>query len=572
MEYSINISSTTGDITQHLGRKLHVSWKIWHAIAWLILSIVTSIYTVSGLPTPRPLYLFVGIGVTLLIFSLPLWKNKSQYSHQEIASFLTGILMCNWVLKYTLRARVPLVGSDQYAHYVGRTAPIVENGFVSTQLGMYSDTPLLHVWLAINAIISNLWVYDLRFVALLSSSLLPLLFLILGKEVNGLETGLFSALVTVSFPIFMRTGALFDSESIVIPWYIILLFFTLRADYESQAFYQISIVVLIIGSAFIHFLYSLVVASIITGTVLIAFFVGLIGYSPSQNVRRIVAPIMGTTIAALFVGYRIISLSSGASKFLGLGVEGSSFSMPNNPITLLFPSSGRVGQMATTGSGGEIDILLNNTPLIVYVLFAAIGGVYTIAHSRNKSKLFLLLIATLVSTAITIVGLVGYSSGEAWQLGFRFYYFSGAIGIIHVGIGLHWLSKVSKFSLSKRLSIWGFIKVATIILLVLYLTIAPMTTYGNNVDSPFSNLSTAIDKTERAQFHSLDRFLGDGEADIDFRVQDLNNPSEDTLQIFGPDIENSRQDSLYITSTRVGCRGSSQIWDSNQYSLCEIRA
>jgi hypothetical protein len=548
-----------------------MDWRFYQIIAWGTVSISSISFLLHGVPFPRPWYVFIGAGIALVALLYHVYDRNERMNKSEIYLTYTSAIFVGLYLRLSQWIRATVAGSDMIAHYMGRAGYIIETGHVNSELGMYSHTPLIHIFVAINKLSLGIPIYDIRLVAVALSASVPLIVAIVGRCVGGESTGLYSIILATTFPLFFRVGAMFDAESLAIPFFVTMIFLLYRINYSQSQRFTILLVTLMLISSFIHFLYPIIiVGTVVSGIWIINILsaTSLERFSLGKDRRM---PILATGIIFAFLFYRILYTDVGARMFIGLGITGADVGSSLLSDISIIPSGGAVGRTIQGGGGSGGNRLLNIVlPLGIFITLGVVGGIRAI-YERSNRKLILLSIASVLGFGV-LIGLGAYTSRSSFRLGYRLYYFAGIIGLIFAGVGLAWLSESLLPTLQ---SVQPFLAKAVLVLIVAAVlsfgVLAPMSSIGNSTDPYFGGQSIAITDIEYQQLSSLSDKLNRPVSEI--QVPGLAFPGGDSddrsdRAILPRRATDSGEYFLVLTTTNDRCITSNSVWVTNRYRLC----
>lgn len=516
------------------------------------------------------------MGATTTILFLHVRGQGDKLSAVETALICLGLYATAFFLRWSMWARTVTAGSDMVAHFSRRAGHIVRTGYVATDLGMYTHAPLVHIWIAMNQAVTGLPLFDVRFANVILSSGIPLLVGLVGYAISDRTTGLYAAILTVPFPLVMRIGAMFDSESLALPWFALLLFVLFRSISTRQLEYRLLAVALAVLATYLHFLYPF----IMIGTALGALVFGeLVKRTKSRRVlssTELYLPTLGLFAGAIFIFYRMLLTEKGQVMFFSFVIQSSGFDLPDSLVGFFLPTGGAVSRATSTGGGSSglpeiINTSLNYFPLIIFLILGTIGGMYTIYRvvQRNRRERYsILLLTSVVVSVVTLVALVAFSSRQTFRLAFRFYYFIGIVGLIHCAVALR---HVVSFHAVKHIvnSEWAGVTVETVLAIIIlgFAVTGPMSTLGNTVDPQFGGQGLAFTETNRYEFQQMDRYTNGSDRVELVGAEEIEMPNDG-----GPFVPNANQTDreIYISPLSQSCDGD-KIWAGYEYALCQSR-
>lgn len=549
-----------------------MDWRVYQIVAWTTVSVCTLAYIIDGMPVSRPLYVFLGGGIAIAVLFWHVSSRRGQMSRaEESLLYLSGVFV-GFYFRLLPWIRNTIAGSDMVAHYAGRAGHILEYGHINTDLGMYSHAPFIHILIATNKLITGLQIYDVRLVAVLLSATVPLAVAIVGRRAGGQAAGLYTLFLATAFPLFLRVGATFDSESLAIPFFAVMLFLLYRNKFSRSHRFTALLLALMLVSAWIHFLYPIIIVGTVVGGMWLVKLLSVLGGDRLALNSRSRVPLFATLVIFGFILFRIFTTDIGARMFVGLGISGAE--VGTSPLSgfSLIPSGGAIGSTIRGGSGGGGGNRLLNIvlPIGIFAALAAIGGLRAL-YERTSRNMVILSVASVLGVGV-FVGLVAYASRGSFRLGYRLYYFAGMVGLVFAGLALSWLDGSLRAILH---SVWPRLAQGTFIVLVLVVltfgTLGPMSSTGNAVDPYFGGQSIAITDTEYGQLSSLADKLDRPVASI--RVPGLAFPAGD------PETSHDRTglpfralnpetDSPFLTTSDDPCWEHGSVWVTDRYRLC----
>jgi len=530
-------------------------WKRYQTLIWSLIALLAILYSLDGFPYPRPSYLFIIVGIIYILLFVQIFKSQ-QLSLMSIVSTLASLTVTSFFLRWSMWTRLVVGSGDYVAHIWGRTGIIVRNGeIIST--GMYNRNPLVHILWAENIIVTDIWIFDVRFVALLVSSMFPVFIIYLSKQFMSLRMSLIAGILAGAFPLTLRTGALFETEALVIPLFVLqfaLLISLLTGRRDIR--YNILLVGLLLLLSFVQSLYPLIIVGVSFGVLLIenVRWRNILEFHNSRNVHAI--SLIGIGGPLLLIIYRIFSSDLGRAR-LARFIIGSS-SLPSNFFQIFIPQSGAIGRSVSSSGGASNTIIsppiINWAPVVSLLLLGAVGGIYAVRRLRDRKGFQLLFVITIVTGVTTVFSLILFRSSTTMHIGYRNYYFIGIITLMFATLG----TKVMSNFESKV----EFLSAILLLVVFIYILIAPMSTIGNNQDPQFGGIQKGMTLSEKEQLNNIDRYLK-GDNPID--------PQEDLHYnyIRGPFIP--RGDSsmgIRLHSRSFDCLSNHRTWSSNRYTVC----
>ncbi|WP_277542860.1 hypothetical protein [Haloarcula laminariae] len=210
-------------------------------------------------------------------------------------------------------------------------------------------------------------------------------------------------------------------------------------------------------------------------------------------------------------------------------------------LDFLLPQSGTVARsVGTAGSSGETLLAL-----FPVVLFIGGGGLGSLVSTVRHRAYDLFLLVTL--STVTIMSVVSVFIDIEFQLGYRLYYFVGALLVVSMAIGIRRSSVTSR-------SI--FVMIILVSIFLPYAALGPMTPLGNNVDPEFGGTDWRFSENEFNQLRSLDERFAQGGL-VKYDVSQI------------PTHIEIRTSTTRSQLTKHNCApDSGQIADTGDFSLC----
>lgn len=538
-----------------------MKWKAYQCIIWVTISVTVLAYAFDGFPVPRPPYLFASSGICLGILMAQLRGADRRPSPGESMLFMLAVIAVAFLLRWSMWVRIILTSGDALLDFGQRMAHIIENGHI-IRSGMYSRNPVYHLVYAFGVRATGSEIFEARFIAVVVSSLFPLLMYPLGKTLGDRRTGLLASVVTVPFPLVLRTGSILESESIVLPLFILVLYLYLNP--ERTRAHQACLLVLLGALSLVHAMYPLIIIGIMLASHTSSELMAAVRSGREGN-ELIAAIIAG----AMFSFYLVISAELGRLRLIGFMTEGSSFELPSSPLFFI-PTSGDVAS-SVTGGNSLLETALNYVPILLFLLLATIGGLYAVYQARTQDVYRQLIGFTAILGISTVVLTLVFRSSSSMRIGFRIYYFSGTVGIIYTTIAVTEFPRhLPSLNLPTRFDLQRMYTVGIMVILFTYFVLSPMSTIGNNADPAFGGRSERFTLTNEAQLQQIESILSGDEKPIYppekstlywlFKSQYLDDP------YFAPTTDTPER---YKLRHETDCHDS-QIWDSGGFRLCYI--
>jgi len=537
-----------------------MDWRIPQSASWLLLAVTAAQFGIDGTPYPRPIYVFLGVGGVIAVQVATVHQLDGEISPEQVVLIAIPGLAAGLFLRYSMWSSVVASGSDMITHIATRAGHIVKTGNVIENAGMYTHTPLLHILMAIQAIVTDLWVFDIRFASVVLSALTPILVGLFAREVSDTQTGLYGLLLAIPFPLMLRTGAMFDTESLALPWFMLLLYLLFRAVRTQSRLFTTLFLFVTGFSTYIHFLYPMIIVAIFLFTVVIAELLGRLGLRPFSIANRSFI-VLGSFATALFVFSRMFWTDKGATMLLAFGVRSSSFKPPTGILSFLLPTSGAVGRSTATTSGPPWLMILNYAPVFLLLAVGTIGSLYVLHQFLTERRFGLLLVTTTGVCLITILALAGFSSSSTMRLAFRLYYFAGLTGIVFAAIALRWADNLRVGFDRSPVSPRTAVRVVSITFILCFAVLSPMSSLGNTVDPVLGGQAVAMTETDTQQLATMDHYMGGSSRVLPTAVDQVELPANR-----GPFAPSGYTD-YSIIGAGSACKGN-RIYAGETFALC----
>ena len=542
-----------------------IDWRFIQTVAFLLTSLASVVYLLAGTPIQRPFTLFVLTGLTLTAPAVQHIIRQGHASTPEVATTLASTMLAGAFLFLSLWNHVIAAGSDMTQHIAIRAGYIMRTGYINPNLGMYTHSPLVHIEYSVIARVTNLWIFEVRFPFLAISILTPFLLFVACRHFESASTGLLGTSFGVAFPLLYRTGASFDSETLVLPFFILVIYLTLKWIRWPDRRLSLLIIGLLIGGGYIHFLYPVLISGFLFGGAVVTNATRSAVNNPDSRQRNTI-PTFALFIGAFFIVWRVFWTEKGQSMFLSLVVKGSDKSIPANPLRLFLPSSGAVGRSTSSTAAGSdqtlsiISTLINFAPMLLFIFFGAIGGLIVLTHARNDDQAATITSIAVVTSLLTIVALVALTSASSFRLGFRFYYFVGIVGLVYCAIGAARLLRPPD---SIPDSFQTVMMLITIVLIAAFVITGPLSSLGNPVDSRFGGKPLYTDEEDVRHLSALDAHTPAGSQPVPIELNrielpDLANPISPSYQESGPRTVTSED----------ACQAHTSPWSSGRFRYC----
>lgn len=538
-----------------------VSGKTFHFIVWLLIAMAAILFVLEGFPHPRPEHLFLLIGLVYTAIFVQLVTTE-RVSRGQAYGVAASLFVITWFLRWSMWVRVVVGTGDYVAHFWQRAGFIVREGEVIST-GMYGRNPVVHLLWAMNGIVTDLWIFDVRFIAILVSSLFPLLVIFLAKQVLDLRQSLIAGTIAGAYPLVMRTGAMFESEAVVNPLFVVALglFLYLMSGGRDER-WKYLFVFLFVPLAFTHSLYPVVLFGIFIGAYLLNAVDRRAVLMLLDNRRAAAITLFGLAAAFFFVFYRVVTTAQGQSRVARF-LRGASTDLPSNILFIFVPSRGAIGaSIATRGESTSSvassfvpNYVMNWSPIVILLFFATLGGLHVLSLIRDNRKQRILFYVILTIFVVTVSSVFLFRSRTTFRIGYRMYYLTGVILLVLSALGTMRLMDVK--GPGRR-----FLRLAVVVLILAFSTLAPMSTFANNVDPRFGGIQKGLTVSENEQLENIDRNLQG-----DQRIY----PQRDLYYqyIRGPFVPRGNPKSdLTLHSSGIACTTENRIWSSDDFAVC----
>lgn len=526
-------------------------------LGWVILAISNIIFVTSGSPYPRPLWYFTGISASLFFMLLCFVRPVNEkYSTKK---YLLSVLFLSLNFRISGYYRVIVSGGD-YQRWLDNSMKYIHKSSIVGE-GMYADSPFYILFIVINKLVNNVGIFDIRYILIAVSVLLPLFVYVLTRTVTGdPRTGIVASVLTVPFPLFLRTASLLESEVLAIGWFTLSLYLLYRSLDAPTFRSMFLLTIYTYMSVWLHFFYSFIIITVLSSIIYVSYFVNFILVRTSekqtlmstnyieQGVNR--GHIVYTFLVGVFLTYHVIS-----SRFNNHAV-GALYSLINielkdSLLSYLIPSGDTVAKSVGTTTQLPTSVrLIKFVPFIVLLILSLSYSVKIYQRLKNSRFELYMLSTVLAITLFTLVASLSHN------LQYRMYYF---ISIPVIVISSRLVSEEIG-----RSDLFGSIKKFTIVfLLASYVIAGPVTPLGNNVDSPIGETLGAGTTSEYEQINRFDDLI-EGDSPIPIWAHDF-------IWVFSPSGQ-QRDEGRYITDQN--CRPirdtHNKIWSTGHYHVCDV--
>ncbi|KPN32324.1 hypothetical protein SY89_03092 [Halolamina pelagica] len=429
---------------------------------------------------------------------------------------------------------------------------------------MYHASPLFIIELVIGKLVAGdgivvpfgVRLYDAGGITIAVAAFTPVLIYGVGsRNLFSKDAALVAAILSVPFPLFLRSSTITQSEHLAVPLFLVVLIVLLAAIGGADRRYNILAVGLLLSVVWVHFFYATVIISISTGILLGCYFLRWLGMASDaghQNrwIAIIVAPVLLLLIHILWSAWR--------SPAIGVLMSVFTFQFPANPLELILPSSGQASQ--SVGRNVESGVTLS-APLraikyypLLYTCGLGVGGgiVYLWARLvRQRDIIKTPFIVAMLSAGLLTVGALIASIN--FKLHYRMFYFIGPLLILGGSVFFIYVRDTLPTGALKR---------ATVAILLItaggYAAASPISPLGNDIDNPLIDMNRVYTNAEWDQYMAIERFNPNDAASTERLETDVKNT------MHGPLGES------HLTITDNACGNKSQIWAS-EYYVCNTR-
>jgi hypothetical protein len=354
---------------------------------------------------------------------------------------------------------------------------------------MYFDSPTFLLELSYGRLIggslleTGLTVYSSSAISLLLSSILPIAAFYAGKEwFDDRRAALVLSLLCATYPLFLRSSTLVQSEHIVVPLFFIIIGVFIRVS-KNDYRHHLLLSILTLSIVFVHYFYSTVVV--------ISLIAASIGFSiqsgRTDNQRSKKLLILSLLPAFIFLIYHILNSGGGGDRAVGVTLSLFDIGEIGSFYTLFVPSTG--GAAESIGGSGSSNILTKVVkffPVIFVISFMIIPFIKQAFYKRGIDRVRTLTIFFTISTIAALVLQFNF------QLQYRLYYFVSPMILFYSSKGIANVFKKNRVA-----------KVVVVILILSFVVSSPVTPLGNNTDSPLGHPSLIITNSEYEQLMEI---------------------------------------------------------------------
>lgn len=517
-------------------------FKTLLAVTWALIATSSFGLLFTENSFPRPVWFFILIGISTVIASSSIFYINKCSKKDTVATLVTLLTIGIW-LRLSGFINLLASGGDHQRWLESATIYISQNRVVGE--GMYSASPLYILDIALTKVLLGFSIFSTKEISILASCI-TLLFLFVSTRLitKSNSISLFAVTFGIPQPLFLRTASLIEAEHMALIWFSMLLVVLYMWLNQSRVDFKYLIFAILISSVWLHFFYSLV---IVLFTVFVLFIHRIVPREIIFKRRRIgsKSQLMVVALSAtLYLVYHILWSVWGPNA-VGVLASFLRIELPSNIISILIPTSGTAAQsVGNSGNTSTMSQLLSVTPLMILALLSLIGIVYVLYH--QEFVLFLPPFLTLGS--FTVVALI---ATFAYRLQFRLYYFDIVVSISLCAVGmcaiLNLLTRHPKLQVVLLVCIIGP-----------YAILGPVSTFGNNVDTP---LGTSGEwSTTSSNYQQVDR--------LDQYISEETGIVENTTDFNIHSLPGKKSEDPHFSLIQRSCERNSNIWTSGRYNLC----
>lgn len=523
-------------------------WKFFATIAFVALAAAT-VAVISSPSFPRPVLFFIAVAFSVV--ALYAWIVIDAPVGASSGLFIGAVALLSFLLRWTAYRPLAASSSDQISHYSQRAGHILEHGYVGP-FGIYEHSPLIHIFIAtLNKLAGYTNPPDAIVLMAAMAAFVPLLIGAVLYRLGDQKTGLHGMLLAAIFPLFLRTGAIYETEALALPYFVLLIYGSLLGFDEHRRAY-LCLLLVGVASVFVHFFYPFILLGVILA--------GAVLYYELPDVRRdLDQPLPGLIGSALFllVLYRVITTERGAGLFVSMLLERSGSSLPNSPLQLLLPSAGAVADSTATATT-PLDVAGNFAPALLLVVLGVIGGIFSLAAARYRDKYQAIIVFAAVTAIGTLVGLVAFSSASSMALGFRIYYFAGVFVVVFGAVAMIRLPEIATRAPPAPIVVMAVLAVMMLVVGGL----APMSSLGNNVEPWFGSSPNAVTGGDAAELRAMDQAIPGENRTDDIELDRIHLPPD--TGPFAPSLPSTYK----VVSASEDCVGN-RVWSGTHMAVCE---
>lgn len=521
--------------------------RFYLTISSVILTATILWYTIQNVPFPRPLVVFLGVGLSLTVLFGGLLSSSVPFRKEDTIFLTIYVFLVSFFIRVSGYLRVVYSGGDSYKlfHLAQQT---IATGAYDAPGGLYGSAPLYIFEIVVTRLITGIGLSSTRFLMIFISSTFPLLLGILAYSItNNKKIAWFAALLGIVSPLNLRTSALLEPESIIFILLVVFLI-SMYATFSTANRRTHTVTILIsVMMVLFHFFYALILWSVYSSVTISKLMLSKLRIIEHRDSKQVRLEVLASVIAGICISSYII-WSGFASTSVGMVASVFSVGIFDSILSVLLPSGGSASAKARSGGSTSYIILLGRYgPFLILGLLGAIGALESL---RRRQHFTLHIIGgTLGILAIGIgVGLAG--SPLSYQL--RIYYYVTVILLLFAGIGIQYAS--SSLSWLKP------VVHAVIVLLILgYVITAPLTPLANNVDPRFSETAFATTSSELETIESIKQLISP------YRSVTVDQAPEENSRLYFL-TKSSSGPPARITSER--CAMNNTIWTNGNIGVC----
>lgn len=541
-----------GSVLERVLLERQLRWKLSTSVVLLTAAITLFVYVGTGLPWPRPWYLFIVMAA--LTSTLPLHAAWIGDGHQISTWFsMTGLFMISWILRWTPLAR-PMNTFGDHEGFLRSMIAIAETGSIPAG-GVYEFTPFIFELPQLWRFVTGSSLYETPVPTSIISAFLPIAIFLFLREAKDAKTGWFGAVLSVPLGLFLRSSVLVETPSIALTWLMFCFYLLARVDDRFEKRLVVLLITFVLVSTWIHPYYSLVTAILISGVLLFR----ILERRLTGNSRRSL-PLAGVLAAAILVIFR-------SQTVWGLAVDGAlSFSpgsLLQDPIATLYPTGGAIGQsLGQTSGSGATDERLGPLPLSVVNLYqlallgsaAVIGGLYSL-YAKERFLAY----SGFLTAGFPFLLLLR----DTKHAKFRAYYIIGVAMVIFAAL-------LMRYFWRKRNRIAPFLRNALVLVAVIlifsYMFLGPVSAVGNDMDPRIGGTSSTLLPSDHEQLSALGESMQEANV-VSIRAEfEKRTVLDGKRRLFSvPDTEGG----IELLVTRE-CSTKTTLWDSGRFCASTV--
>jgi hypothetical protein len=514
------------------------AWKTATAVTAIIVGLTATAFVALDAPYPRPWFVFAGCGLALTILVL----GVGQCARRGLLACGYVALLAGLLLRFSAFSRVRYSGFDhgRWLRYVQRF--LDAGGVVGSD--MYSSSPLYIMHLIVGHGIVGGEIHAGRFYTILTAGLLPPTIGVLAYRLtDDVEIGYVAGVLGMAGPLFLRTSTLVESEALAVTWFTLAIYLFVRSiRTRSRRFYALFL--LVCGTAVVlHFFYGVIV-----------FLTLLVSYAGLALARRLGVR-LGLTDAPVHLWFGIFAVGVTTvswilwSTYAHAGAvtlaSATSISVTGDLVSLFLPTTGAAGAGTGVAGGGPVTTAITLLPLVGLGLLSLLGFVYLVGEWFWNDFGAI----GVISVGVLAVGFA--IATPDYNLSFRTYYFVSVFLLVLAGVA------IVRQSWTPTGGYRSVLTVGVVVLVSVYVPLAPVSPIANNTDPRFGGNPWAVTETADEQLTLLDDRLAGSNS--------IHNQLEQVHPFLLPRVSNPE-----LSITDGGCSGNVTVSDVGQYRVCEL--